>query len=172
EEALMPGENGDGFTGTLILISHDRAFIDATCQHLIILDGHGGATVFHGNYTEWHAKQLSMAAQKKREEDEKSKRRQPTPAPQAAKPKAAEAPKPEPAKGKKERAKTKLSWMPDERLEAEITALAAKVKSMDDQLASEEVYRDGKKFQALMKEREQAGTELAKFEEEWMARSE
>ncbi len=174
EQALMADEEIGGYAGTLILISHDRAFIDATCQHLIVLDGHGGATVFHGNYSEWHAKQISMASQKKREEDEKSKRRQPAPAPKpkAEAPKAASKPDPAPSKAKKDRAKTKLSWMPDERLETEITTLSAKVKTMDDQLASEDVYRDARKFQALMKDRELAGAELAKFEEEWVARSE
>src|SRR5690606_4245416 len=41
------------FAGTLVLISHDRALIDATCDHLIALDGRGSAEVFHGNYSAW-----------------------------------------------------------------------------------------------------------------------
>jgi ATP-binding cassette subfamily F protein 3 len=179
EQALMADEENGGYAGTLILISHDRAFIDATCQHLIVLDGKGGATVFHGNYSDWHAKQISQAAQKKREDDEKAKRK-PTPASPAPapKPKTAE-PAPnadngasKPAAAKKERAKTKLSWMNDERLEAEIARVSAKCKQLDDQLASEDVYRDARKFQALLKERDEVGAELAKFEEEWLLRSE
>src|SRR5207244_1209246 len=46
EEALSME---DGYNGTLILISHDRALIDATCDHLIVLDGQGGAEVVLGN---------------------------------------------------------------------------------------------------------------------------
>lgn len=66
ELALTPGDpetGGEGgYSGTLLLISHDRALIDETCDHLIVLDGHGNATVFVGNYTEWHRKQGQIQA--------------------------------------------------------------------------------------------------------------
>ncbi len=55
EQALRPDDDRGGFDGTLILISHDRALIDATCDHLIVLDGHVLADVVHGTYTEDHA---------------------------------------------------------------------------------------------------------------------
>jgi len=63
------------YDGTMILISHDRALIDATCQHLLVLDGKGGAEVFHGNYTEWHRKQIAEAAAKKQAEADAQRRR-------------------------------------------------------------------------------------------------
>ena len=56
-ESILASE--EGYDGTLILISHDRAIIDATCDHLLVLDGEGGAEVFLGNYTEWHEREVS-----------------------------------------------------------------------------------------------------------------
>ena len=35
------------FTGTMILISHDRALLSATCTTLLVLDGSGGARLVH-----------------------------------------------------------------------------------------------------------------------------
>ncbi len=57
---LVKTEDGDheGYEGTLLLISHDRWLIDATCDHLLVFDGAGNATVFHGNYTEYHRQQV------------------------------------------------------------------------------------------------------------------
>jgi ATP-binding cassette subfamily F protein 3 len=188
EQALMPNEENGGFTGTLLLISHDRAIIDATCHHLIVLDGHGNATVFHGTYSEWHAKQQSLAQQKKREDEEAAKRKtaQQEKAKAAAQAKAeakAEA-KPAPsapvskpstngaASSGSKLKKSAYSWMAQERLEAEIATVSARVKETGDLLAQEEVYRDAKRFQALLKEQETQSAELAKLEEEWLRRAE
>ncbi len=93
-----PDEEDDdrptAFDGTMILISHDRALIDATCEHLIVMDGHGGVEVFHGNYTEWHRKQAEKAAAQKAAEQDAERRR----AGEEAKKKAAAAAKQAPPK--------------------------------------------------------------------------
>ena len=57
EEALSPRKGG--YEGALILISHDRALIDATCEHLLVFDGVGGVEIYHGNYSQWHAHHAS-----------------------------------------------------------------------------------------------------------------
>ncbi len=86
EDALcgVEGEDGEregGFDGTALLISHDRALIDATCDHLLVLDGAGGVEVFHGNYSEWHEKHLARlksdnaAANDKREGEKREAER-------------------------------------------------------------------------------------------------
>ncbi len=94
EQALHVDEQGDGFAGTLLLISHDRALIDATCDHLIVLDGKGNAEVFTGTYSEWHARQAERAKESARTEQEKAKRaQQPKSAPQPAKQPAKQEPK-------------------------------------------------------------------------------
>ncbi len=83
EDALTPDEEGDGYDGTLVLISHDRALIDATCDHLVVLDGQGHAEIFHGSYSDWHEKKRAREAAARREEEE-SRRAGPAPTPSHA----------------------------------------------------------------------------------------
>lgn len=47
------------FQGTLLIVSHDRAFLENTVTHLIAIDSSGNATEFSGGYNEW----LSQSAQ-------------------------------------------------------------------------------------------------------------
>jgi ABC transport system ATP-binding/permease protein len=42
------------FKGTIIVVSHDRAFLDRTTDFLFIFDGKGGIKGFSGNYSEYH----------------------------------------------------------------------------------------------------------------------
>ncbi len=42
------------FTGTIIVVSHDRAFLDRTTDFLFVFDGKGGIQGFTGNYSEYH----------------------------------------------------------------------------------------------------------------------
>ena len=41
------------FTGTIIVVSHDRAFLDRTTDFLFVFDGKGGIKGFTGNYSEY-----------------------------------------------------------------------------------------------------------------------
>jgi len=41
------------FKGTIIVVSHDRAFLDRTTDSLFVFDGKGGIKGFTGNYTEY-----------------------------------------------------------------------------------------------------------------------
>lgn len=48
------------FQGTVIIVSHDRFFVDKVAQHLFVLDGKGSVKDFPGDYTEyiaWNKKQ-------------------------------------------------------------------------------------------------------------------
>jgi ATP-binding cassette subfamily F protein 3 len=185
ELALRPGDDGDGFTGTLILISHDRALIDATCDHLIVLDGQGNAEVFHGTYSEYHAKALERQRAQAQAAQDKPRRPQPPPreAPKAPKPRPAEtvvqaAPADSGSKWTKAPSKPRkaavagLGWMPTERLEAEIERLGKRVKELDADLSREEVYRDAKRCQETLAARDEAQADLERHEEEWLRRAE
>jgi len=238
EEALATTEEGGTYDGTLILISHDRALIDAVCDHLLILDGEGGVTVFHGNYTEWQKRKAagttagSWASTPVTKEvggasgggggggggsgGGKSKSGKPARAASASTPKNAAATasavvasavapagsgaglgggaggssgwgsaptgKPKVGGGGSNGNGSggggggggksgKFSWMPVDKLEGEIAKTSTKLKGMDEQLASEEVYRDVKRCNALLNDREKIADELREMEEEWLKRA-
>ena len=42
-----------GFGGTVIVVSHDRFFVDKVAEHLFVLDGNGGVKDFPGNYSDF-----------------------------------------------------------------------------------------------------------------------
>jgi ATP-binding cassette, subfamily F, member 3 len=164
EEALsMEG----GFDGTLILISHDRALIDATCDHVVALDGHGGAEVVLGNYTDWHEKAearkkdalaAESAEKRRREETERQKR-------------AAEE-----SKRKQDRAASgptvsALSRLKLEQLESKIEKIQARIKEIDAAFNDPDVYQDPRKCTKLGDERQKLMAELEPLEFEWMSRA-
>lgn len=43
----------DSFGGTLVLVSHDRYFMDRLVDHLFVFEGNGQVKDFPGNYTDW-----------------------------------------------------------------------------------------------------------------------
>jgi energy-coupling factor transporter ATP-binding protein EcfA2 len=174
EEALGGvGEDGerdeDAYDGTLIVISHDRALIDATCDHLLVLDGKGGVEVFHGNYTEWHERQLARGSAGAAGASERS-----TPA--AASTKDGAAGRPAPSRADRPRTSStkgpSLSWMPLERLESELSGATDRIAEIDRLLGDEEVYRDAKRCRELLAERDVAKEKLDRLEEEWLNRAE
>jgi len=46
-------EMATDFSGTLLLVSHDRAFLDHVVTSLLVLDGNGGVEEFVGGYSDW-----------------------------------------------------------------------------------------------------------------------
>ena len=70
------------FTGCLLVVSHDRYFVDRVADYLLVLDGEGNINGFAGNYTDYidyeteleREKQEEAAAQQKEKIKEKPKR--------------------------------------------------------------------------------------------------
>jgi len=50
-----------GFEGTVLLVSHDRDFMDHVITSLIVLDGSGDASEHVGGYSDWEARGGSLA---------------------------------------------------------------------------------------------------------------
>jgi len=50
EEGLMH------FPGCVLIVSHDRWFLDKLCTHIIAFEGDGKVTLFEGNYTDYENK--------------------------------------------------------------------------------------------------------------------
>jgi ATP-binding cassette subfamily F protein uup len=50
-----------GFEGTVLLVSHDRDFMDHVITSLIVLDGEGGVNEYVGGYSDWEARGGSLS---------------------------------------------------------------------------------------------------------------
>lgn len=51
----------DSFGGCLVMVSHDRYFIDTLTDHMFVFEGNGKITDFYDTYTAWHEKKLKEA---------------------------------------------------------------------------------------------------------------
>ena len=49
EEAIL------GFPGCVIVVSHDRWFLDRICTHLMAFEGNSEVVFIEGNYTDYEA---------------------------------------------------------------------------------------------------------------------
>jgi ATP-binding cassette, subfamily F, member 3 len=156
EEAL--GAEG-GYDGTLILISHDRALIDATCDHLLALDGEGNAEVCFGNYSHWREQRSRAEAAPTPARPQATSRRDPAPRPAAG---GASAPA----------RKRPYSWMRLEQLEERMGEAQAEIALLDDRLADPELWKDAEKAASVRDRRDALRAELDELEEEWLRKAE
>ncbi|MFT6971351.1 MAG: ATP-binding cassette subfamily F protein uup [Roseivirga sp.] len=49
----------ESFDGCIILVSHDRYFVDKLVDHLFVFDGLGDIRDYNGNYTDWRLEEIS-----------------------------------------------------------------------------------------------------------------
>ncbi|GAW41275.1 ABC transporter ATP-binding protein uup [Brevundimonas sp. SH203] len=148
----------EGYDGTLILVSHDRDFIDRLSTSTLALNGRGDIVETPGGWTDFIRQNPGFL--------------QPgaTPRPQdkAAAQRAAEAPPPAVAPKKT----AKLSFKDAHRLkelETLIDTLPAQIAKHDTTLADPTLYtRDPKAFDAAMKAAEKARADLDAAEMEWL----
>ena len=135
------------YDGTVLIVSHDRDFLDRTVTVTLGLDGSGQVDVIVGGYADWVAK------------------RQPKNAPRTEKKASAVPPPPKSAS-------TKLSYK-DQRdldlLPKTIEKLEQDIVRDEEALADPSLYtRDPKRFAALTKAIEQARADKDSAEERWL----
>ncbi len=109
------------FAGCVIVVSHDRFFLDTIVDHLFVMEGDGVVRDFPGNYTEY----CDYKAGKKAVESTESTK--------------AAAPRQEPQKWRQESATPKLSYKEKKELEAltaEIDALTAEKAQLEASFAT------------------------------------
>lgn len=142
------------YEGTLILVSHDRDFVDRLATSTIALDGHGKVVETPGGWQDFLSQNPGFF---KSVADGASSL--------AAAPKPA-APRAEPAKP------TKLSYKDQRRLQeldAAIAALPDKIAKLEADLHDPNLYaRDPAGFARINGQLEAARSELAAAEEEWL----
>lgn len=161
-ENAKTGERTEAtFDGTVILISHDRALLDAVCDNLIVFEDHN-ATVFQGTYSDYQRHRAEPAREAW----------QPAPVPkdtprEAPKP---QAPAPQP-KADEPRKKNKFSWMGIDAIEARIAELEGKMAALDTQLADPDIWKDVDHANSVTDARDTIRAELDELETEWLNKS-
>jgi ATP-binding cassette subfamily F protein 3 len=168
EAALATPPEEGGYDGALILISHDRALLDACCDRLLILDGHGGARLFDGGWSEWEEKEAEEKSRKdadaraaaEREKDRAARAKPGAPAKQA--------PAAKPAKGGG--GNSKAERMSTDEIEQRIEQIEKRLREVDASLMDPKVYGDASKAKQLTQERERLQQELEPLEFEWSRR--
>ncbi|MGD9919007.1 MAG: ABC-F family ATP-binding cassette domain-containing protein [Paenirhodobacter sp.] len=144
------------YDGTVLLVSHDRDFIDRVATTTIAMEGDGRATVYAGGWSDYQAQKALSAAPVA-----------PAPKPAAKKPDTpAQAPKEAPKK-------SGLSFTEKHRLEALpgiIEKLEFEIRKLVDLLADAELFtREPVKFKKATEMLAERQTALEAAEEEWLA---
>ncbi|MBI5433175.1 MAG: ABC-F family ATP-binding cassette domain-containing protein [Planctomycetes bacterium] len=139
------------FDGTLLCVSHDRAFLDALCTRIISVD-RAGVAVFNGNYSAWRASLVAADEAARAIEAERPKREEKREEPKQAK---ASAP-----------GKIRNRFL-FEKLEARIMELEAEQKRLNDELVQEEVYRNATRMKETQIRIAEVEHELAQRYAEW-----
>jgi ABC transport system ATP-binding/permease protein len=141
------------FDGTVLIVSHDRDFLDRTVTITLGLDGSGRVDIVAGGYADWEAKRREVPVRTAAVGGPK-----PSPAvpPPAATPRAA----------------AKLSYK-DQRdyeiLPARIAELEAAIAKGEAILADPDLYsKDSQRFATIMKGLENARAEKDAAEERWL----
>ena len=109
------------YEGNVIMVSHDRFFLDKIVDHLFVFTGEGNVKDFVGTYSEYREFMME-------------RRRAEARAARAEKPSAAPREKPAPAADKK-----KLSWKEQrekEQIEADLPLLEARKAALEEELSS------------------------------------
>ena len=164
------GDAKEGRGGALVLISHDRALVEATCTTLIVFDGEGGVRLFNGRYSDW-----AELEQRDREAADAATTAARDAA--AAKEKAARA-KVEAEKARESERKRRRGDAPDfarlsiKDLEKRIERHESRIREIDELMMDPAVYTDGRKTRELESERRRISDELEPLEFEWSCRAE
>ncbi|MBY5973525.1 ABC-F family ATP-binding cassette domain-containing protein [Ferrimonas balearica] len=148
----------DDYDGTVLLVSHDRDFLDRVASTTIAMEGNGRATVYAGGWTDYRAQREERLAELG-EGSPKASAKSEAPKTEAAKP----APKAQKA-GLSFTEKHRLEELPSviERIEAEIAKLEAFLAQPD--MYQKEPVKFQKGTEALAERQKM----LAAAEEEWM----
>ncbi|MBK1635646.1 ABC-F family ATP-binding cassette domain-containing protein [Rhodovulum adriaticum] len=145
------------YEGTVLLVSHDRDFLDRVASTTIAMEGDGRATVYAGGWTDYQAQRSPAKADKPATTAPADQPRKPKPRPKSDGP-------------------AKLSFTEKHRLEelpAQIERLEAEIAKLEELLSDPDLFtREPVKFQKATDALVQRQTALAEAEEEWLTLAE
>ena len=138
------------YDGTVLLVSHDRDFLDRVVSSVIALDGLGGAEEYPGGYSDWL----------------RFKKNSNTPA-------SADTPIKAPTKNDRtQNIKTKLSYKDTRLLEdlvVRMPKLESRIGALEKKLSDPDLYsRDPEDFARITAQHDALQNELSKAEETWL----
>ncbi|MFS4582822.1 ABC-F family ATP-binding cassette domain-containing protein [Phaeobacter sp. C3_T13_0] len=141
----------DGYDGTVLLVSHDRDFLDRVATTTIAMEGGGGATAYAGGWSDYLAQRSTSEGAAEKAEKTKVSKSKPR---QEAQPKDG------------------LSFKEKHRLEAlpgEIERLEAEIAKLQQLMADPELFtREPVKFQKATDALVERQEKLSAAEEEWL----
>ena len=145
----------DDFDGTVLLVSHDRDFLDRVATTTIAMEGDGQATVYAGGWSDYRAQRAEAAPVAAEPAKPKAKPAQPV-APKPAAPKS----------------KPKLSFTEKHRLEelpGLIERLEGEIAKLEQLLSDPELFtREPEKFRKATDALSKRQAALSEAEEEWL----
>ncbi len=144
EEALRD------FEGTAIVVSHDRYFLNKVVDVLLVFEGNGRVHVIYGNYDTYERMRLLQDPEK----PEPSTKKEP-PKEDAT------------STAKQAKRKRKFPYRKVEDIEAEIAGEETRLKKLEAELASPDLYREGAKVQEKMQSFEDVKVKLKQLYEHW-----
>ncbi len=150
------------YEGTLLLVSHDRDFLDRVVTSTIVLDGQGGAREYVGGYSDY---QNELRCAEKEENRQAARKKRPAAAkmPERASREGA---------GRSRSRPTRLSYKHKHALETlpgEIAALEAEIAGMEKRLADPALYTGNPdEFTRLTRELEAVRAALDTKQEQWL----
>jgi ATP-binding cassette subfamily F protein 3 len=148
-----------GYDGTVLLISHDRALLQATCTRLIVFEGDAAVRQFQGAYADWDRRASAEAA----------------PPPEEPRPARAGKPRREPSLARQERptgSRPDVGGLSLKALEERIERIESRIAEIDRLIVDPDVYTDGPRCKALQAERADLAEQLVPLEFEWSRRAE
>ncbi|MDG1739478.1 MAG: ATP-binding cassette domain-containing protein [Paracoccaceae bacterium] len=143
----------DDYSGTVLLVSHDRDFLDRVATTTIAMEGNGNATVYAGGWSDYQAQKAELGAE------------------QAEIKAAAKKTQPKQEKSKSS-AKKGLSFTEQHRLEAlpsEIERLEAEIAKLEGLMSNPDLYtKEPMKFQKATEALTHRQDKLSAAELEWL----
>jgi ATP-binding cassette subfamily F protein 3 len=149
----------DDYDGTLLLVSHDRYFLDQVCDTIIALDGLGGWMVYAGGYTAYTEKLAELQSEKK-----KAAAVATAPPKPVVKKTAEKAPKPAADKPKIPYVVARLS-LPE--IEAKIAEIEANIKTHNSKYSQRDTRNRPERMAELQAEYNALQSELQKWLGYW-----